>query len=654
MQFASGTLLLLTDVIPNLPLTGGTLTLGPAFQGGTITNLTISGSTLAGTNVVTGLLNFGNGVISGGSLTIASNGVMNINASSQLLLECPLTNFGTVTWTNVGSIDVANGAGIYFGLIENLGLFDVQSDTGMMNNVIGSAYFHNAGTLQKSSRSGSSGISIPLYNSGGVTALQGTLSFSGGGPLTGTFTAAGGAAITFSGGNFSNSVPVSINGPGAVQLTGGNLLLLTDVIPKLGLTGGTVTPGPAFQGGAITNLTIAGATLAGTNTVTGTFNWLNGSISAGSLTVASNGLMNISATGQLTLNTPLTNAGTVTLSNLISLDVANGSGLYFGQIENLAGALFDIQSDIGLYNNAAGPAYFHNAGTLRKSSKTGISDISIPVTNSGTVIVVEGNVVFDDGFTPVGGFLLFGLSSAASFGTARISGSATLGGTVGVVFENGFVPASGNSFTLLSYGSYTGIFTNLSLPLSSAVWLTNYGPTSFTLSVSNVDKLAFTLPPAGGKVTNAVIAPVVLQVEDPSNNLVPLNGVPVTVSLNSGTGSINGTLTQSTDATGKATFGDLSFTAVGTKSLKASSAQLTGTTSASFFIVPMITQQSVSNGFLIQLNGSYSLGPVIISASTDLVSWLPIYTNAPTNGPIQFLDTSATNYPDRFYHIVEQ
>ncbi len=226
---------------------------------------------------------------------------------------------------------------------------------------------------------------------------------------------------------------------------------------------------------------------------------------------------------------------------------------------------------------------------------------------------------------------------------------------MGVVFENGFVPASGNLFTLLNHGSFTGIFTNLSLPLSSAVWLTNYGPTSFTLSVSNVDKLAFTTQPAGGKVTNAVLAPVVLQVEDPSNNLVPLSGVPVAVSLNSGTGSINGTLTQTTDATGKATFGDLSFTSPwGRKSLKAFSAQLTGTTSASFSIVPVITQQYVSNGFLIHLNGSYSSGPVIISASTDLVSWLPIYTNAPTNGPIQYLDTSATNYPDRFYHIVEQ
>jgi hypothetical protein len=45
---------------------------------------------------------------------------------------------------------------------------------------------------------------------------------------------------------------------------------------------------------------------------------------------------------------------------------------------------------------------------------------------------------------------------------------------------------------------------------------------------------------------------------------------------------------------------------------------------------------------------------VTIYASTNLSSWSPIYTNAPTNGPILFLDTAATNYRARFYHILEQ
>jgi hypothetical protein len=45
---------------------------------------------------------------------------------------------------------------------------------------------------------------------------------------------------------------------------------------------------------------------------------------------------------------------------------------------------------------------------------------------------------------------------------------------------------------------------------------------------------------------------------------------------------------------------------------------------------------------------------VVIYASTNLHLWTPIYTNPPTTGAIQFLDSSATNYPLRFYRAAEQ
>ncbi len=665
VQLTGGNLWLLSDAIANLALAGGTVNLGSAFQGGTITNLTIAGATLAGTNTVTGTFNWNNGTIAGGWLTIASNGVMNVNSSTTLLLETPLTNWGTVTWTNTGfsgDWDVPNNNGVpYAGLIENMtgALFDIQCDQSLFNNAGGPAYFHNLGTVRKSAKTGATSLILPIINSGSVTGLQGTLNFGGGGILAGKFGAASGAAINFSGGTFTNSGPVSINGPGPVRLVNGSLWLLSDAIANLPLAGGTVNLGQNFQqSGAITNLTIAGAALVGTNTVTGTFNWNNGTIAGGWLTVASNGVMNINGSTPLLLESPLTNWGTVTWTNTGfagDLDVANNNGApYAGVIENLAGALFDIRCDQSLFNNAGGPAYFHNLGTLQKSARSGATSVSIPVTNSGTIVSLQGNLAFSGGFTPVGGALLFGLSDSTHFGTMSISGNATLAGTVGVLWLNGFVPASGNSFTVLNYGSFTGIFTNVSVPPSAAVWVTNYGPTSFTLSVASINKLAFTTQPAGGKLTDVIIAPVIVQIEDPSNNPVAISGVPITLSLASGSGIVNGTLTQNTDPTGKSTFGDLSFSAVGTKSLRATSSGLTTATSVPFQIVPLIGLQWTSTGFLIQLNGTNSLAPVTIYASTNLFSWIPIYTNAPTNGPIQFLDTSATNYRARFYHIFEQ
>lgn len=280
-----------------------------------------------------------------------------------------------------------------------------------------------------------------------------------------------------------------------------------------------------------------------------------------------------------------------------------------------------------------------------------MTTIYIPVTNSGAITVLKGNLTFQGPFTPVGGEMLFGLGGATSFGTVSISGNATLGGTVGVLYQNGFVPASGNSFPVLTYGSYSGIFTNTILP-AGPIWATNYGPTSFTISVSSLNKLVFTTQPAGNVLTNVAFGPVVVQVEDPGNNFVATNGVPITLALNSGLGTLNGTLTQNTDATGKATFTGLSISNAGTKTLRANNPQLTTAVSLPFQILPLIGLQLSGSGFLISLNGNNSLNPVTIYASTNLFNWVEVYTNGPTNGPIEFLDPSATNYPARFYDIV--
>ena len=61
-----------------------------------------------------------------------------------------------------------------------------------------------------------------------------------------------------------------------------------------------------------------------------------------------------------------------------------------------------------------------------------------------------------------------------------------------------------------------------------------------------------------------------------------------------------------------------------------------------------------TNGLQLQLNGVYATNSVILYASTDLVSWLPILTNAATTGSAKFVDSAATNWPQRFYRATEQ
>ena len=115
-----------------------------------------------------------------------------------------------------------------------------------------------------------------------------------------------------------------MNGPGVVQLTGGNLTLLTDVITNLPLIGGNLTLGPSFQGGTITNLTLSGAMLLSTNTVTGAFNWSAGMLSA-PLTIVTNGLLTLVGGATHYLQNALTNAGTVVMTDSGGLVVSYSS-----------------------------------------------------------------------------------------------------------------------------------------------------------------------------------------------------------------------------------------------------------------------------------------------------------------------------------------
>ena len=61
-----------------------------------------------------------------------------------------------------------------------------------------------------------------------------------------------------------------------------------------------------------------------------------------------------------------------------------------------------------------------------------------------------------------------------------------------------------------------------------------------------------------------------------------------------------------------------------------------------------------TNGLKLELDSVYAANSVVIFASTDLVSWLPIFTNPPAAGSVLFLDSAATNAALRFYRAQEQ
>jgi hypothetical protein len=122
---------------------------------------------------------------------------------------------------------------------------------------------------------------------------------------------------------------------------------------------------------------------------------------------------------------------------------------------------------------------------LRKSADIFTTGINVAFYNTGTVDVQRGTISVNGSYALNDGTLNFAINSVTSFGRINFSGNAALTGTVSADFSNGYLPTSGNSFAVLTYDSETGIFANLNLP-SSIAWEANYGPTAFSLNISNI------------------------------------------------------------------------------------------------------------------------------------------------------------------------
>jgi probable HAF family extracellular repeat protein len=97
-----------------------------------------------------------------------------------------------------------------------------------------------------------------------------------------------------------------------------------------------------------------------------------------------------------------------------------------------------------------------------------------------------------------------------------------------------------------------------------------------------------------------------------------------------------------------APLGNAVLTAVATDNfgLSTTSAPVT----VAFVLVPQLTIASELDGnALLTLTGETNR-TYVISASTNVTDWLPVHTNATTNGTLQWLDTAASPEVRRFYH----
>ena len=393
---------------------------------------------------------------SGGLLagTVTNQAFVSISGTNDSLLanQSRFYNAGTLLHLGSGRLGF-NGNGGGTTAFENLptGIYQFLTDSSIFqNNCCGTLAFDNQGLLWKSAGTNTSAVSIAFNNQNGqIRVDSGQLVLNGGGnSIGGNFTIAAGAVLDLTGGSNPGWQGL-LTGSGAGQAVFGSGTI--GASPSLTLdftnslfrwTGGTFS-------GVVTNL--------GTIVMAGA----NDCIVANQARFYNAGLVQHSGSGRLGLN-------------------GNGGGTT--AFENLPGGVYQFLSDSSVFqNNCCGTLEFDNAGLLWKSGGTNTSTIAVTFNNqngsievdSGTLTLAGGNYAQGSGALTV---KLGGLAAGQS-GSLNVGGNAVLGGPLNVVLTNGYSPALGDQFQILSSANLSGTFSAVQVPAGFIV--TNIGANVF-------------------------------------------------------------------------------------------------------------------------------------------------------------------------------
>ncbi|WP_249267920.1 bluetail domain-containing putative surface protein [Microcystis aeruginosa FBCC-A68] len=367
-----------------------------------------------------------NGILSSVA-SINQIGSLSILGASHKYLYTSLINSGTISQNISGhALSLNQSANI-----NNSGIYEFQA--GEIRNAPNSiGVFNNSGTFRKTS-SGLSIVSVPFYNTGTVNVELGTLLLLGGGSSNGgTFNISSGRILEIkSSSSLTNNTyfldsNTQISGTGTLMISGGFLELGGDW---------------ALPTTTINILRNAGIKSPGTIT------------NAGSLTIQGNAYLyaSLNNTGTIVQNLVLSNP-----SDRLSLNQSaniNNSGIY----EFQAGEIRNAPNSIGVFNNS---------GTFRKTS-SGLSIVSVPFYNTGTVNVELGTLLLLGGGSSNGG--TFNISSGR---TLEIKSSSSL--TNNTYFLNSNTQISGTG-TLMISGGFLELGGDWALPTTTINILRNAG-----------------------------------------------------------------------------------------------------------------------------------------------------------------------------------
>jgi hypothetical protein len=456
-----------------------------------VSNLDLLLGALDGSATVTvnNLMNWTTGTMTGtGRTFIPPGATLNLASASGVTLSRTLENAGTVMWTGAGTFYFSGGI-----LTNRAGALFEQQGAGSFANFNSPYEFDNSGIFRKTIDFGTNLAAIYFNNYGTVDIEAGTLTWYRTLTNLGTVVLASGATNRFevtsalSSGSFNaplgalvelysgtlTLVPgAQLNGGGLYRLNGGVLLANTDLsVSNLDYVNNA--GGAALDG-------------SGTLTINNLMNWTTGTMTGSGRTVIAPGA---------TLKLANPNPSTIVLSRVLEnggVTLWTGSGTFYlsgGIITNRPGAVFEAQNAASVtpFNS---PFEFDNAGIFRKSLSTGTTTVGVPFTNYGTVDlrlgILAANNAYASSPNAVLNCALGGTTAGTNYGQLQVSGPVTLNGALSVALANGFIPATNDTFTLLTAGARNGTFANFYYPSNAVTMQLSNTASSVIVQVTGV------------------------------------------------------------------------------------------------------------------------------------------------------------------------
>lgn len=470
-----------------ITLSGGGLTINAAS---TVT-MDGSGAEIAGSGNLTihGRLNWLRGTISG-SGSVVNNGTVEIgSARSRTLSERVFTNNNDIIWTGTGSLRFTEGVSFQNAAA---GTFDFQIDALLDSLAPGGGTFTNMGTIEKTAGAAIATIDVPVNNNGTIDVSSGTLRLTRGGTGTGgSYTIGSGATVEFDGGTHQLT-NIGIN-------SSGTMLLTTNTLQVNGNDVTINTPGI---------LAIAGGFLTGNAKINvgGTLDWTGGTISLDDTLRLTDSTSISSASTKNLVGGVVENSGVVLWSGSGDVDVSDQA-----VIINNAAAVFKTDAAADLAYQAPMGGRLINDGTFRKFDALIDSEVSIDFINNGTLEIQEGQLDFSDtlsntttgliqgngtlrvsnadfinhgtiapGLSPgkllgrgtfpfqsdaILSIEIGGPTAGVGYDRLALSQDAELDGILNVKLIDGFVPAAGDTFRVMTFSSRSGTFNTFNSPV---------------------------------------------------------------------------------------------------------------------------------------------------------------------------------------------